>query len=38
MSEKAKNSEEEFHFQCPACKKGVISIKKTVYDLPDKDI
>ena len=37
MSEKAKNSEEEFHFQCPACKKGVISIKKTVYDLPDKD-
>ena len=37
MSEKAKKSAEEFHFQCPACKNGVISIKKTVYDLPDKD-
>jgi len=37
MSEKAKRSEEQFHFQCPACKKGKISIKKTVYDLPDKD-
>ena len=37
MSEKAKKNEEEFYFQCPACKKGTISIKKTVYDLPDKD-
>jgi zinc finger protein len=37
MSEKAKNSEEEYYFQCPACKKGKISIKKTTYDLPDKD-
>ena len=37
MSEKAKQTEEEFFFQCPACKKGTISIKKTIYDLPDKD-
>jgi len=37
MSEKAEKSQEEFHFQCPVCKKGLISIKKTVYDLPDTD-
>ncbi|TFF93712.1 MAG: ZPR1 zinc finger domain-containing protein [Promethearchaeota archaeon] len=37
MSEKAKKSEEEFYFQCPVCKKGKIAIRKTVYDLPDKD-
>ncbi|TFF84354.1 MAG: ZPR1 zinc finger domain-containing protein [Promethearchaeota archaeon] len=37
MSEKAKKSEKEFSFQCPVCKKGIITIQKTVYDLPDKD-
>jgi ZPR1-related zinc finger protein len=37
MSNKAKNNEEEFYLQCPACKDGKISIKKTEYDLPDKD-
>ena len=37
MSEKAKKSEEDYYFQCPACNKGKISIRKTVYDLPDND-
>jgi zinc finger protein len=37
MSEKAKKSEEEFVFQCPACKKGNVQILKTYYDLPDGD-
>jgi zinc finger protein len=37
MSEEAKKSQEDFSFKCPACKKGVIKISKTTYDLPDKD-
>jgi zinc finger protein len=37
MSEKAKQTEEEFSFKCPACKKGIIKVHKTTYDLPDKD-
>jgi zinc finger protein len=37
MSEKAKNSQEEYYFQCPVCKEGKIAIRKTLYDLPDKD-
>jgi zinc finger protein len=37
MSEEAKKSQEDFSFKCPACKKGVIKISKTIYDLPDKD-
>jgi zinc finger protein len=37
MSEKAKQTEEEFSFHCPACKNGIIKIHKTTYDLPDKD-
>lgn len=37
MSEEARKSEQEFHFQCPVCKKGQINIIKTEYDLPDKD-
>lgn len=37
MSEKAKNSEEEFSFQCPACNKGIIKLTKTVYDMTDGD-
>jgi zinc finger protein len=37
MSEKAKNSQEEYYLQCPVCKEGKIAIRKTVYDLPDKD-
>ncbi len=37
MSEKAKNSEKHFSFNCPACKQGKIKIKKTTYDLPDGD-
>ncbi|MCK4285931.1 MAG: ZPR1 zinc finger domain-containing protein [Candidatus Lokiarchaeota archaeon] len=30
-------TQEEFSIMCPACKKGIIKIIKTVYDLPDKD-
>ena len=37
MSEKAKDSEEQFSLKCPACSKGIVNIQKTVYDLPDKD-
>ncbi|MFX0026808.1 MAG: ZPR1 zinc finger domain-containing protein [Candidatus Hermodarchaeota archaeon] len=37
MSQKAKDSEEQFSFKCPACSKGIVNIQKTVYDLPDKD-
>lgn len=37
MSEKAANSEEVFSFKCPACKEGMINIKKAIYDLPDGD-
>jgi len=37
MSQKAKDSEEQFSFKCPACSKGIVTIQKTVYDLPDKD-
>jgi zinc finger protein len=37
MSEKAKETEVEFSFHCPACKKGKIKVYKTIYDLPDKD-
>ena len=37
MSEKAKKTEEEFSFKCPACKKGIMKVHKTTYDLPDKD-
>lgn len=37
MSEKAKDSEEQFTFKCPTCSKGVVNIQKTIYDLPDKD-
>ncbi len=37
MSEKAKKSEEEFAFNCPVCKNGIIQIKKVTYDLPDDD-
>ena len=37
MSEKAKKTEEEFFFNCPACKIGKIKINKAVYDLPDGD-
>ena len=37
MSEKAKKSEEEFSFNCPACKSGTIRIKKVTYNLPDGD-
>lgn len=38
MSEKDTESTEEITtFKCPACKDGDIIIKKTIYDLPDKD-
>ncbi|MHA2088818.1 MAG: ZPR1 zinc finger domain-containing protein, partial [Promethearchaeota archaeon] len=30
-------TQEEFSIKCPACKQGIILIRKTVYDLPDKD-
>ncbi|MFX1374894.1 MAG: ZPR1 zinc finger domain-containing protein [Promethearchaeota archaeon] len=37
MSEKATKSEEDFSFNCPICKKGLIKIQKSIYDLPDGD-
>ena len=37
MSEKAKETEEEFSFKCPSCKNGIIIINKTIYDSPDGD-
>lgn len=37
MSEKAKETEEEFSFKCPTCKNGMIKIKKTIYDSQDGD-
>ncbi|MFW9949159.1 MAG: ZPR1 zinc finger domain-containing protein [Candidatus Thorarchaeota archaeon] len=37
MSEKSKEAEEEFSFNCPSCNQGRIVITKTVYELPDKD-
>ncbi|TFG16121.1 MAG: ZPR1 zinc finger domain-containing protein, partial [Promethearchaeota archaeon] len=37
MSEEARKGKEEFSFKCPACKNGMITISKTIYDLPDKD-
>ncbi|MGV9203841.1 MAG: ZPR1 zinc finger domain-containing protein [Promethearchaeia archaeon] len=37
MSKKAEKTKEEYSFNCPSCKKGTISIEKTVYQLPDKD-
>jgi len=37
MSRERKNNSKQYSFQCPVCKKGKISIKKTIYDLPDSD-
>ena len=37
MSEKTIKSEEDFSFNCPVCKHGMIKIKKAIYDLPDGD-
>jgi len=37
MSEKAKESAQDYSFKCPACKKGNLIINKTIYDLPDED-
>ena len=37
MSEKAKETEEEFSFKCPSCKDGIITINKTIYDSQDGD-
>jgi len=37
MSEKAKETEEEFSFKCPSCKDGMIKINKTIYDSKDGD-
>lgn len=37
VSEKSKNEEIEFSFKCPSCKKGIIKILKTIYDVPDGD-
>jgi len=37
MSEKAKETEEEFSFKCPTCKNGIIKINKTIYDSQDGD-
>ena len=35
MSEKAKETEEEFILTCPRCTDGVIKIHQSIYDLPD---
>lgn len=37
MSEKAKDSEQDYSFKCPVCKKGDLIISKTIYELPDED-
>ena len=37
MSEKAKETEEEFSFKCPSCKNGIITIDKSIYDSQDGD-
>jgi zinc finger protein len=37
MSKKAEETKEEYTFTCPSCKKGIVSIQKTIYDLPDED-
>jgi len=37
MSEKSKETEEEFSFKCPSCNEGQLTLKKTIYELPDKD-
>lgn len=37
MSEKAKDSEQDYSFKCPVCKKGNLIISKTIYELPDED-
>ena len=37
MSEKAKETEEEFNLKCPNCSEGIIKIHQTIYELPDKE-
>ncbi|MFO8017182.1 MAG: ZPR1-type zinc finger protein [Promethearchaeia archaeon] len=37
MSKKAEKTKEEYSFTCPVCKKGTVSIEKTLYQLPDED-
>ena len=37
MSEKAKETEEEFTLKCPSCSDGMIRIHQAIYDLPDKE-
>ena len=37
MSEKAKQTEEEFSLKCPACQEGIIKIYKSVYEAADGD-
>lgn len=37
MSEKAKQTEEEFSFKCPSCENGTIVMNKTIYDMKDGD-
>lgn len=37
MSKEVEKKEEDFFFKCPSCKKGVVKISKSIYDLPDED-
>ena len=37
MSEKAKETEENFSFKCPICSEGMLKITHSLYDLPDKE-
>ncbi len=37
MSEKAKEFEESFSFNCPSCNQGQINMTKVIYDLKDGD-
>jgi zinc finger protein len=37
MSEKAKETEEEFTLTCPSCTDGIIKIHQSIYELPDKE-
>ncbi len=37
MSEKAKETEEEFTLTCPRCTDGIITIHQSIYELPDEE-
>ncbi len=37
MSEKVKDTEEEFSYKCPACLQGTVKCIKCIYEFPDGD-